>query len=142
MSRSRPIVTTFTLACVTVLFVATGRAQDDEPKPAAPVAPPAAQSVADEQPTSVAPKTYPPYRRVPSNFGKVGLSNQQREDIYIIRGRYQTEIAELKARIDELSRKEMDECETVLTEAQRKLLDQFRAVSRPALLGSGSDNRN
>jgi hypothetical protein len=129
----------FTLTCAAALVAATSHAQEDEPRSPAPVAPTDPVAV-DDQPTPEAPKTYPPYRRVPSNFGKVGLSNQQREDIYIIRGRYQTEIAELKARIEELSRKEMDECLTVLTEAQRKLLDQLRAASRPALLGSGGSN--
>ncbi|WP_152053689.1 hypothetical protein [Tautonia marina] len=141
MLRSRPIVSMFTIACATALAGATAQAQEDTPKPATPAAP-AAADAGDDQPTAEAPKTYPPYRRVPSNFGKVGLSNQQREDIYIIRGRYQSEIAELKARIEMLSQKEMDECVSVLTEAQRKLLDQIRAASRPALLGSGSNREN
>ncbi|WP_169973524.1 hypothetical protein [Tautonia rosea] len=141
MLRSRPNITTFSLACAVVLVAATSRAQDDEPKPPTPVSP-TAPAATDAQPSPIAPKTYPPYRRVPSNFGKVGLSNQQREDIYIIRSRYQSEITELKARIEELSRKEMDECETILTEAQRKLLNQIRAASRPTLIGSGSNNDN
>ncbi|MEW4570943.1 hypothetical protein AB1L88_24000 [Tautonia sp. JC769] len=141
MLRSRSIVPLFCLTCAAAFVTATSHAQENDPKPSAPVATPPPGAI-DDQPTPVAPKTYPPYRRVPSNFGKVGLSNQQKQDIYIIRGRYQSEIAELKARIEELSRKEMDECVSVLTEAQRKLLDQIRAASRPALLGSGGSDDN
>lgn len=134
--RSRQFLLALALACLGAsLLIPTSNAQDDAANPPTP-------AVVDDQPTPSPTKTYLPYRRVPSNFGKVGLSNQQREDIYIIRGRYQSEIAELKARIDELSRKEMGECESVLTEAQRRLLDQLRAASRPALIGSTSDREN
>ncbi|RUL81239.1 SNARE domain-containing protein [Tautonia sociabilis] len=73
-------------------------------------------------------KTYPPYRRLPTYFGLVGVSDQQKQDIYAIRGRYREEIAALEQRIQELKRQELSECEAVLTEAQQKLLNQIRAA--------------
>ena len=86
---------------------------------------------------AAAARTYTPYRRVPSYFGKVGLSGQQKEDIYVIRGRYRAEIAELERRVEELSRQEMEACRSVLTDAQRKLLDQISRVSKSPAGGSG-----
>jgi hypothetical protein len=67
------------------------------------------------------------YRRVPPYFGQVGLTPDQRERIYSIRGEYQGQIAELKRQLAELQRQEIAECEAVLTDAQRKLLEQRRA---------------
>ena len=91
----------------------------------------------DAMPPAVA-KTAAPYRRVPSNFGKVGLSNQQREDIYVIRGRYRTEIAELEQRINALSKQEMEECRSVLTDAQLKLLDQISNLGGGTTAGANA----
>lgn len=133
MLRPRFTLLALPLTFAAVLLVATSQAQDDDPKPSAP-----AVVVADTPADPTPPRTFPPYRRVPIQFGKIGLSNQQKEDIYIVRGRYQSEITELKARIDALALQELTECEAVLTEAQRRLLDQIRAASRPPQLGSGN----
>lgn len=73
-------------------------------------------------------KQYNPARRVPRDFAKVGLTPDQRESIYKIRGTYQPKIAALKQQIVEAQAKELAECETVLTGPQKKLLDQFRAA--------------
>ncbi|CAN5663512.1 hypothetical protein BH23PLA1_BH23PLA1_23840 [soil metagenome] len=75
-------------------------------------------------------KTYPQYRRVPTYFAQVGLSDQQRNEIYTIRGMYQSQIDEFNQQILQLKAQEMGECEAILTEAQKKLLDQRRATSR------------
>lgn len=133
MLRPWLILRSLPLTFAAIVLVTTTQAQDDDPKPPTPV-PVVIDAPADSEPA----RTFPPYRRVPSQFGKVGLSNQQKEDIYIIRSRYQSEITELKARIESLARQEMTECEAILTEAQRKLLDQIRAASRPPQLGSGN----
>lgn len=74
-------------------------------------------------------KTYPQFRRVPTYFAQVGLSDQQRNEIYTIRGMYQAQIEELSQQILELKTQEMAECEAILTEAQKRLLDQRRATS-------------
>jgi hypothetical protein len=72
----------------------------------------------------------PMLRRVPPNFGQVGLSTEQREEIYRIRGRHQVIFAELRAQMDAAVAKEMAECEATLSESQLKLLEQRRAVSK------------
>jgi Spy/CpxP family protein refolding chaperone len=69
-----------------------------------------------------------PSRRVPSNFGSLNLSTEQREKIYTIRGKYREQIAALRAQLDQLQAKELGECEAVLTDAQKKLLEQTRAT--------------
>lgn len=65
-------------------------------------------------------------RRVPIYFGQVGLTIEQREKIYEIRAKHQVQIAELRQQLEEVVKQEMAECEAVLTEAQRSLLNQRR----------------
>src|SRR5690606_38258606 len=113
------------------------RAQD-EAEPLDRTNPPAEETSTSSPPSEepAEPKTYPPFRRVPNYFAKVGLSEQQRSDIYIIRGRYQAKIAELKLQIEQMAQEEMSECESLLTESQRKLLVQLRDAARPRLSGN------
>jgi Spy/CpxP family protein refolding chaperone len=80
-----------------------------------------------------------PARRVPAYFSKVGLTPEQRESVYKIRGTYQPKIAELKQQIIETQAKEMAECESVLTESQKKLLEQFRAERGGGAARRGND---
>ncbi len=63
-------------------------------------------------------------------FGQVGLSTSQRERIYEIRTRHSQRIDALKQEIARLAAEEMSECESVLTEAQRRLLANRRASAR------------
>ncbi len=79
---------------------------------------------------SGAPRVNAASRRVPPFYGQIGLTPDQREKIYGIRTEYQTQIVELQRQIDELKAKEAQDCEAVLTEAQRKLLHQRRAAGR------------
>ena len=72
------------------------------------------------------------YRRVPPNFGKVGLTGDQKEKIYEIRGRHQDEIEGLKAKIEEVEAREIAECEAVLLDSQRKVLADLRASGKTA----------
>ncbi|MDB5350791.1 MAG: hypothetical protein JWN86_2038 [Planctomycetota bacterium] len=69
-------------------------------------------------------------RRVPANFSKVGLTDEQREKIYEIRAKHQDEISSLKAKIDDLQAKELAECESVLLDSQKKVLADLRATSK------------
>lgn len=110
-------------------FVAVSARAQDDPKPGKPADQPAAAEAApasDDAAAPATPRTYPPFRRLPTYFGMVGVSDQQKMDIYSVRGRYRAEIYELERRIEELKRKEITECESILTQAQRKLLDQLR----------------
>jgi hypothetical protein len=68
-------------------------------------------------------------RRVPPYFGQVGLTPQQRERIYAIRGKYFNRIAELKRQMQTLQSQELAECERVLNDEQRAALGQRRASS-------------
>ena len=69
-------------------------------------------------------------RRVPTLFSKVGLTDEQREKIYDIRGKHQEAIGSLKAKIDDLQAKELAECEGVLLESQKKVLTELRATAK------------
>lgn len=70
------------------------------------------------------------YRRVPAHFAKIGLTAEQKEKIYAIRGKHQEEIDGLKAQIEELGAKELAECEGVLLESQKKVLTELRASGK------------
>ena len=119
----RPIIAALAITAATLSWSLTTTADDSL---ATHQGPASAVETAASTPTITA----PPYRRVPDNFGKIGLSTQQREDIYAIRGQYRAELAELQQRIEELENNEMSECEAVLTDSQRTLLQQLRKVSR------------
>lgn len=81
-------------------------------------------------------RAYNPARRVPPYFGQIGLTPEQRERIYAIRGEYQATIADLKRQIEEAEAREMADCESVLTEAQRSLLYQRRAARKGSVKSS------
>jgi Spy/CpxP family protein refolding chaperone len=70
-----------------------------------------------------------PARRVPYLFGKLGLTDEQREEIYKIERKYYAEIQELEQRVESLRLKMMSECEEVLTPSQKKMLDQQRKTA-------------
>ncbi len=73
-----------------------------------------------------------PSRRVPNHFGQIGLTIEQREAIYKIRKTHQEKVDALKAQIAEAEAKSMSECESVLNETQRKLLENLRASGSKA----------
>ncbi|QDV32382.1 hypothetical protein [Tautonia plasticadhaerens] len=127
MKSFRSTCATALLAGSALLAGMSGHAQD-EPTPSPPITPG----------TNGSEKTFPPYRRVPSYFGQVGLSDQQKADIYALRGRYRAELSELERQIEEMKRREMEECESVLTDSQRKLLTQLRDAKRPQSSVSGN----
>jgi hypothetical protein len=68
-----------------------------------------------------------PFRRVPPYFSKAGISSDQKEKIYIIRGKYQPRIEALQKQIAEIQAQELAECESILLEPQKKVLDQLRS---------------
>src|SRR3954467_14060449 len=67
-----------------------------------------------------------PSRRVPDYFGQIGLTEEQRESIYKIQGKHQARIDELEKEIDDLRAKSLGECEAVLTDMQKQMLEQRR----------------
>ena len=69
-------------------------------------------------------------RRVPAYFSKVGLTPEQREKIYGIRAKHADKIESLKKQIEDEQAKELSECEAILQDSQKKLLEEFRASGK------------
>ena len=92
---------------------------------------PSAPAQTPDSTKSTAPvkKKADPSRRVPSYFGQIGLSPEQRESIYKIRRSHQDKIAALKKQIDQIEDGMMDECEGVLNDTQKKLLANLRKAA-------------
>jgi len=69
---------------------------------------------------------------VPDFFGQIGLTPEQREDVYKVRGKHLVRIEELEAEIAKIRDQMQADCEAVLTDTQRQLIDQRRkATARP-----------
>ncbi|MEX0728525.1 MAG: hypothetical protein WD065_19790 [Planctomycetaceae bacterium] len=65
------------------------------------------------------PKTRkPPAGRIPNGWGKLGLSPEQKKNIYEIQGKYKVEIEELEKQIEDVKTKQLDDMEGVLTADQ------------------------
>lgn len=62
---------------------------------------------------------------LPQNWGKIGLSDEQKQDIYKIQGKYNGEINKLEAKIRELKGTRDREMKAVLTADQKKRLDDI-----------------
>ena len=62
---------------------------------------------------------------LPANYGKLGLTDAQVQEIYKTRNKYNDEIAKLKAKITELEATRDKETKAVLTAEQKKRLDDI-----------------
>jgi hypothetical protein len=62
---------------------------------------------------------------LPANWGKIGLSDDQKQSIYKIQGKYSDEIDKLDARIKELKATRDKEMRGVLTADQKKRLEEL-----------------
>lgn len=71
--------------------------------------------------------------RLPDNFAKLSLADDQKKKIYGIRATYSEQISQLEAQLKALREKEMAEVETVLTPDQLKLLTGIRAETKKKL---------
>lgn len=63
--------------------------------------------------------------QLPPNWGKIGLSEEQKQKIYQIQNKYNAEIARLEAQVKELRAKRDQEMRSVLTEEQKKRLEEI-----------------
>lgn len=103
-------------------------AQDPAPKAPAPTPTPApAPAVKKQDPT----------RRVPKHFGQIGLTPEQRTNIHGVRAKHLDKIEALEKQIADQKAQMLAESEAVLTDTQRKLLENLRqaaveAAARPA----------
>jgi hypothetical protein len=62
---------------------------------------------------------------LPMNWGKIGLSDEQRQQIYKIQNKYDEEIDKLEAKIKELKNSRTKEMRAVLTADQKKRLEEI-----------------
>jgi len=60
---------------------------------------------------------------LPANWSKIGLTNDQKQEIYKIQGKYGSEIDKLEAKIKELKSSRDKEMKAVLSADQKKRLD-------------------
>jgi hypothetical protein len=90
----------------------------------------AAQEPAKEKPA--APPQKKPTRRVPDYFGQIGLTPEQKTNIYAVVNKRQEKIDALEKQILAERAEMLVECEGLLNETQKKLLDNLRkAASEP-----------
>lgn len=100
---------------------ATKKTTEKTEKPAAPAAPVVPKKKSD------------PSRRVPDYFGQIGLTPDQKDTIYKVRKKHQETIDGLRKQISDNESKSLTECEAVLTDTQKKLLENLRTNgTRPA----------
>lgn len=66
-----------------------------------------------------------PKGMLPPNWGKLGLSETQKEQIYKIQADYKAKIADLEKQIADLKSKERAEMVKVLTPEQKKKLEEL-----------------
>ena len=68
--------------------------------------------------------------RLPANYGKIGISEEQRKKIYDIQNKYDDQIAALQKQLADLRAKETAEVEAVLTPEQKKALQTANDESK------------
>lgn len=68
--------------------------------------------------------------RLPANYAKIGVSEEQRKKIYEIQGKYDKDIVALQKQIADLRAKETAEVEAVLTADQKKALQAANEESK------------
>lgn len=97
---------TFALFCGTLVLAAGLSAQDAKP-------------VAKAEDTSKV-KGF-----LPQNWGKIGLTDDQRQQVYKVQAKYNTEIEKLEAKIKELKGTRDQEMKAVLSPDQKKKLEEI-----------------
>jgi Spy/CpxP family protein refolding chaperone len=71
--------------------------------------------------------TPPPRGTLPANWKKLGLSDEQLQQVYRIRGQYRAKIEALRRQINDLRRDERTDLEKLLTDSQRARLREIRS---------------
>ncbi|HEX4588513.1 MAG TPA: hypothetical protein VH120_01195 [Gemmataceae bacterium] len=70
--------------------------------------------------------------QLPPNWGKLGLSDEQKQKVYSAQAKYRDKIDSLKKQIADLQDKEKKEMEDVLTAAQKTRLREIMSGKAPA----------
>lgn len=104
----------------------------------------------DKKPETKAPAagTKKTVNRLPNNYGKLDLAEDQKKKILEIQAGYDPKIDELNAQLKALKEKEQAEVEAVLTPDQKKKLDEIKAEAKKksdedkaAKKGKGGDKK-
>ena len=88
----------------------------------------AGQDPAKDPPKEEPKKTDPPMKLkgfLPMHWGKLGLSDDQKQTVYKIQAKYAAEIDKLEAKIKEIKASRDKEMKAVLTPEQRKRLEDI-----------------
>ena len=62
---------------------------------------------------------------LPQNWGKIGLTDDQKQEVYKVQGKYNGEIDKLEAKIKEIKSTRDKEMKGVLSADQKKKLDEI-----------------
>ena len=63
-----------------------------------------------------------PTNRLPSNYGKLGLTDAQKDKVYAVQEKYDSQLDALEEQIKSLKAKRSSETEAVLSPEQKKIL--------------------
>jgi hypothetical protein len=86
------------------------------------------ESFADDDPVAV--QEDEPSRRLPTYYGRLGLSDEQREAVYGLQASYGEQIDALLTQIEELRATRDAEMEALLTPGQKLRLQEMREEAR------------
>ncbi len=73
----------------------------------------------------------PPKGQLPSGWGKLGLSDEQKKAIYTVQAATREEVSALQAKIDALKAKERSQLFDLLTDAQKARLRELKLGNLP-----------
>jgi hypothetical protein len=113
--RSRKVVWVVGFAAMVTLGTLPLGAQEPKKADAKPAVPPPA-----------ARKAYDPARHVPNFFGQIGLTADQREEVYKIRSKHLQKIDDLEKQVAQIRAEMLGECEKLLNDTQKQMLDSRR----------------
>lgn len=119
-TRSGPIL--LVLTCLTAAFLVVRSGHTDE-TPKKDGDPPAASESAKKSQADVK-KTSRRFR-LPNHYGKLGLSDEQKQQVYAIQAKFQPQFDELEEKIRLLKIERKKEIDTVLTDGQRHRLKEI-----------------
>ena len=82
-----------------------------------------------------------PRGRIPNGFGKVGVTDKQREEIYRIQAQYREEVRQLQQELDDLKEREYLEVYDVLTDDQKAAFKKWREEASAARRKRAAERR-
>jgi Spy/CpxP family protein refolding chaperone len=89
-----------------------------------------AQTPAKSQTKKAAEKSETPSRRLPTGYGQLDLTGDQREKIYAVQEKHAEQLAKLNQEIAALRARIASESEAVLTPAQKSQLTRYRSEAK------------